>query len=63
MNMGGIGAGFGIPQRMNQIPPQPFMGGNQPMVMNPGFGMNPPGFGNIPKMMHPQTNPNFSRPV
>ena len=65
MNMGGIGVGFGLPQRMNQ-PPQPFIGVNQPLGMNPiGLGMNPPNLpnlGNLPNMMPPTNNPNFGRP-
>ena len=62
MNMGGIGVGFGLPQRMNQPPQQPFMGGNQPFGMNSiGFGLNPSNLGNIPKMMPPH-NPNFNKP-
>ena len=67
MNMGGIGVGFGLPQRMNQPSQQPFIGVNQqmPMGMNPmGYGLNPnnlPNVGNLPKMM-PPTNPNFGRP-
>lgn len=60
MNMGGIGVGFGLPQRMNQPPQQPFIPTNQPLGINPiGMGLNPP---NLPKMMPPQNNPNFGRP-
>lgn len=43
MNMGGIGVGFGVPQRVNQIPPQ-FVGNNPPPFgFNPqiGLGLNP----------------------
>ena len=41
--MGGIGVGFGVPQRLNQIPPQ-FVGNNSPPFgFNPqmGLGLNP----------------------
>ncbi len=69
MNMGGIGVGFGLPQRMNQQPQQ-FIGGNQPMGMNQvgmgmnqvGMGMNPSNLANFSKMMPPQSNPNYGRP-
>lgn len=61
MNMGGIGVGFGLPQRMNQPTQQPFIGVNQPLGINPmGLGLNP-NLPNLPKMM-PPTNPNFGRP-
>lgn len=66
MNMGGIGVGFGLPQRMmNQPPQQPFIG-VQPLGINPlGLGLNPqnlPNLGNLPKMMPPTNTPNFGRP-
>ena len=60
MNMGGIGIGYGLPQRMNQ-PQQPLIGGNQPMMNPSGFGLNPSNLGNFNKMMPPQNNPNFGR--
>lgn len=64
MNMGGIGIGFGLPPRVNQIPQQGF---NQPppFGMNPlGMGLNPPSnLGGFNKMVPPPTNPNFSRPL
>jgi hypothetical protein len=70
MNMGGIGIGFGYPpQRMNQPPQQPFIGGNQGFGFNPlgnslGLGLNPPNLpqnmGNLNKMMPP---PPMNRPL
>ena len=70
MNMGGIGVGFGFPpQRMNQPPQQPFIGGNQgfggfnPLGGPIGLGMNssnlPPNMGNLNKMMPPPVNRPF----
>lgn len=67
MNMGGIGIGFGFPpQRMNQPPQQPFIGGNQGFggfnpLNNPiGLGLNPtnlpPNMSNLNKMMPPPIN-------
>lgn len=61
MNMGGIGIGFGLPQRMNQGPQQGF---NQPPFgMNPlGMGLNAPSnLGGLNKMVPPPANLNFSR--
>ena len=64
MNMGGIGIGFGLPQRMNQGPQQGF---GQPYGMNPmnplGMGLNPPpNMAGLNKMMPPQSNSSFNRP-
>lgn len=46
MNMGGIGVGFGMPNRLS-LPPgfnnmNPQMGGFNPNIMNPNMGFNNP---------------------
>lgn len=46
MNMGGIGVGFGMPNRLS-LPPgfnnmNPQMGGFNPNMMNPNMGINNP---------------------
>jgi len=60
--MGGIGVGYGVPQRMNQ-PAQQFLGGNQFFGFNPTMnqGLNPNFIGAVPKIT-PQTN-NFRPPL
>lgn len=59
MNMGGMGIGFGLPQRMNQPPQQHFMAGNQNFTgFNPSIGMA--NLGNAPKNLPPSiNNPNL----